>query len=61
MARQHDQRQLSDKEQFWRDMLLLWQTSGQTIRAFCHAQRLSEPSFYAWRRRIIAQRERHPE
>jgi len=57
MARQHDQRQPSDKEQFWRDMLLLWQASGQTIRAFCHAQRLSEPSFYAWRR-IIAQRER---
>ena len=58
MARQHDQRQSNDKEQFWRDMLLLWQASGQTIRAFCHAQRLSEPSFYAWRRRIIAQRER---
>ena len=58
MARQHDRQPLSDKEQFWRDMLLLWQASGQTIRAFCHAQRLSEPSFYAWRR-IIAQRERH--
>jgi hypothetical protein len=57
MARQHDQRQSNDKEQFWRDMLLLRQSSGQTIRAFCHAQRLSEPSFYAWRR-IIAQRER---
>ena len=58
MARQHDRPQSSDKEQFWRDMLLLWQTSGQTIRAFCQAQRLSEPSFYAWRRRIFAQRER---
>ena len=40
MARQDDRQQLSDKEQFWRDMLLLWQTSGQTIRAFCHAQRV---------------------
>jgi hypothetical protein len=58
MARQKDRQQLSDKEQFWRDMLHLWQTSGQTIRAFCQAQRLSEPSFYAWRRRIIPQRER---
>ena len=58
MARQHDRPQSSDKEQFWRDMLLLWQASGQTIRAFCLAQRLSEPSFYAWRRRITAQRER---
>jgi hypothetical protein len=57
MARQHDRLQLSDKEQFWRDMLLLWQGSAQTIRAFCHAQRLSEPSFYAWRRRFVAQRE----
>ena len=58
MVRQHDRQQPSNKEQFWRDMLLLWRSSGQTIRAFCHAQRLSEPSFYAWRRRIIAQRER---
>lgn len=57
MAGQHDRRQVSDKEQFWRDMLLLWQASGQTIRAFCHAQRLNEPSFYSWRR-LIAQRER---
>ena len=56
MARHHDQRQPSDKEQFWRYMLHLWQSSGQTIRAFCQAQRLSEPSFYAWRR-IIAKRE----
>jgi transposase len=56
MARQHDRRQRSDKEQFWREKLLLWQTSGQTIRAFCDAQRLSEPSFYAWRRRFVAQR-----
>lgn len=57
MSRERDRRQPSVKEQFWRDMLLLWQASGQTIRAFCHAQLLSEPSFYAWRR-IIAQRER---
>jgi hypothetical protein len=57
MSGERDRQQPSVKEQFWRDMLLLWQTSGQTIRAFCHAQHLSEPSFYAWRR-IIAQRER---
>ena len=57
MSRERGRRQPSVKEQFWRDMLLLWQASGQTIRAFCHTQRLSEPSFYAWRR-IIAQRER---
>jgi transposase len=58
MARPNGRQQLSDKEQFWRDKLQLWQASGQTIRAFCDAQRLSEPSFYAWRRRISAQRER---
>jgi hypothetical protein len=59
MSRERGGRQPSVQEQFWRDMLLLWQASGQTIRAFCHAQPLSEPSFHAWRR-IIAQRERQP-
>src|SRR5262245_57832766 len=40
------------KERYWRRVLRQWQRSGQSVRAFCSAYGLSEPSFYAWRRAI---------
>ncbi len=50
------------KEQFWRRVMSRFRGSGLTIRAFCDRERLSEPSFYAWRaelaRRDRAQRQR---
>lgn len=42
------------KERFWRRMLRQWRSSGQGVRDFCTQHRLSEPSFYAWRRIIAA-------
>jgi hypothetical protein len=54
MARQ------SKKELYWRGMVERWQRSGQTIRAFCDARGLSEPSFYAWKR-TIAERDQRQE
>ncbi len=45
------------KEAYWRDLLQRWQTSGLSIRDFCRRHRLSQPSFYAWRR-TLAQRDR---
>ena len=44
------------KERFWRDVLLRWQRSGQSIHTFCDHHGLSEGSFHAWRR-TIAQRD----
>lgn len=44
------------KERFWRRTLRQWRRSGQSIRDFCAERRLSEPSFFAWRR-TIAERE----
>ena len=38
------------QERRWRRHLAAWRRSGQSVRAFCAAQGLSEPSFYAWRR-----------
>jgi hypothetical protein len=41
------------KERFWRRVLAQWQASQPTtVRVFCVAQRISQPSFYWWRREI---------
>jgi hypothetical protein len=41
-----------DKERFWRRVVRRWRGGGLTIRAFCAEHRLTEASFYAWRRTI---------
>jgi len=40
------------KERFWRRAIRRWQRSGLSVRAFCAAEALSEPSFYGWRREL---------
>src|ERR1700716_3228549 len=40
------------RERFWREAVGAWETSGQSIRAFCSGRDLSEPSFYSWRRTL---------
>jgi Transposase len=52
----HGQARDPRKEQFWREVVRRWPDSGLTIRAYCRRQRLSEASFYAWRREL-AQRD----
>lgn len=44
------------KEQQWRQWIRQWQTSGQSVRAFCDRHDLSQPTFYAWRR-LLRQRD----
>ncbi|HXZ47170.1 MAG TPA: transposase [Pseudolabrys sp.] len=51
MARRRGERDRG-KERFWRKMVRRWQRSGVTIRDFCEAHGLSEPSFYGWRREL---------
>ena len=51
--------QSSSKERWWRRQVRQWRSSGLSVRAFCAAQGLSEPSFYAWRR-MLAQRDATP-
>jgi hypothetical protein len=40
------------KERYWRRLLRQWRRSGLTGRDFCAEQRLSEASFYSWKREI---------
>lgn len=49
------------KEKFWRGVLRRFATSGQTVRAFCAAHQLAEPSFYAWRRALAERDAAAPE
>jgi hypothetical protein len=44
------------REKFWRKALRDFAVSGQSVREFCRARELSEPSFYSWRR-TLAQRD----
>ena len=36
----------------WLKRLRAWRASGLTVRAFCEMSKLSEPSFYHWKRRL---------
>jgi hypothetical protein len=47
-------RRESKPEPFWRDLIDRWKTSGQSIAAFCAAQRVSQATFYSWRKRLTA-------
>src|SRR4029077_2664355 len=40
------------KEHQWRRWIEEWRTSGLSVRAFCARHRLSQASFYAWRREL---------
>jgi hypothetical protein len=41
-----------NKERYWRGLLARWQRSGLSVRDFCDVERLSEASFYGWRREL---------
>lgn len=42
----------SAKRQQWVERLERFQKSGQTVKAFCQAERVSTPSFYHWKRKL---------
>lgn len=45
------------REAYWRRLIGRWRESGLGVRPFCQQKKVSEPSFYAWRR-VIAERDR---
>jgi hypothetical protein len=44
----------SKPEPFWRDLIDRCKASGQSVAAFCAAHRVSQATFYAWRKRLAA-------
>jgi hypothetical protein len=43
-----------EKERYWRAVLQRQARSGVSIAKFCRSEGVSEPSFYSWKRRILA-------
>lgn len=41
-----------EREEFWRAALEQQRRSGRSVRKFCQQESLSEPAFYAWRRKL---------
>lgn len=44
--------QSADKDSYWRWHVDMQAASGVSVRAYCGRHGLSEPTFYAWRRKI---------
>jgi hypothetical protein len=40
------------KAQYWRSLLADWRSGGLSVRDFCRLRRVSEASFYAWRKTL---------
>jgi hypothetical protein len=45
-------RGLEQREQYWRGVLERQRKSGQSIRAFCLANKIPQASFFNWRRKL---------
>jgi hypothetical protein len=41
-------------EPYWRDLIARWKASGQSVAAFRAAHRVSQATFYFWRKRLAA-------
>lgn len=46
------QRRSGQREAWWREQVQRYEASGLSVRRFCEESRLSEASFYAWRRTL---------
>ena len=40
----------------WRERVSRWRRSGLSITEFCQREQISQPSFFAWRKRLAGQR-----
>jgi hypothetical protein len=45
------------RRQQWQTAIQRWQSSGQSVRAFCRQESLKESAFFFWRRELALHRE----
>jgi hypothetical protein len=43
---------LETRREYWSKLIAEQQTSRQPVRPFCRERRITEPSFYYWRKRL---------
>jgi hypothetical protein len=55
MARSSNGRKSAAKERDWRERIAAQERSGISVKRFCEEQRLTEQSFYVWRKRLRKQ------
>ena len=55
-----NRRRDAERESFWRGALARHAASGLSVAAFCRREKLSQPSFYSWRRTIPQRDRRRP-
>ncbi len=57
MARAERSRRLA---RTWRRVIARQRRTGGTVKEFCRREKISQPSFYAWRRRLAGTGRRRP-
>ena len=50
-----------ERRQFWQMVIETWQDSGMSVNKFCKAERLSEGTFYSWRKRLYGRHSQRKE
>ena len=45
----------AEVEAKWRERLARWRRLGWSITEFCNRERISQPSFFQWRRRLASE------
>ena len=43
---------IGNKEEYWSERIAAHERSGLSVKEFCKQQRLTEQSFYVWRKRL---------
>ena len=51
-------RKNAEKEVRWREILQRYEGSSVSVREFCTSEGISEPSFYAWRKKLGMRKDR---
>ena len=55
MARTSNGRKSAARERVWQERIAAQERSGISVKRFCEEQRLTEQSFYVWRKRLRQQ------